>query len=42
MQLKFDPRYHDMHGTTVRRGVVFETNDPEHPLQEIWIQATVK
>jgi hypothetical protein len=42
MTLQFDPQYHDMHGTTVRRGVVFETNDPDHPLQEIWIQATVK
>ncbi len=42
MTLQFDPRYHDMHGTTVRRGVMVETNDPEHPLQEIWIQASVK
>jgi len=42
MTLQFDPGYHDMHGTTVRRGVMVETNDPEHPLQEIWIQASVK
>ena len=42
MTLQFDPGYHDMQGTTVRRGVMIETNDPEHPLQEIWIQASVK
>lgn len=28
-------------GTKVRRGVVFETNDPMHPQIEVWIQATV-
>lgn len=42
MTLQFDPGYHEMHGTTVRRGVMIATNDPEHPVQEIWIQATVK
>ncbi len=42
MTLQFNPRYHGMHGTTVRRGVMIETNDPEHPMQEIWIQASVK
>jgi hypothetical protein len=42
MTMDFDPGYQDMHGTTVRRGVMLETNDPEQPLQEIWIQATVK
>jgi hypothetical protein len=42
MTLQFDPSYHDMHGTTVRRGVMIETNDPEQPLHEIWIQASVK
>ena len=42
MTLEFNPQYHDMRGATVRRGVIFETNDPNHPLQEIWIQATVK
>jgi hypothetical protein len=40
MTLQFDTGYHDMRGTTVRRGVIIETNDPEHPTQEIWIQAT--
>jgi hypothetical protein len=42
MKLFFDPDFHAMHGTTVRRGVIFETNDPDHPIQEIWVQATVK
>jgi hypothetical protein len=42
MTLQFDTGYHDMRGTTVRRGVMIETNDPDHPSQEIWIQATVR
>jgi len=42
MTLQFDTGYHDLHGTTVRRGVMIETNDPEHPTQEIWIQASVR
>lgn len=42
MTLKLDTGYHDMGGTTVRRGVVIETNDPDHPTQEIWIQASVR
>jgi hypothetical protein len=42
MVLQFDPGYHDMHGTTVRRGVMIETNDPDHLTQEVWIQASIK
>lgn len=42
MTLQFDPGYHDMRGTTVRRGVMIETNDYDHPIQEIWIQASVR
>jgi hypothetical protein len=42
MTLQFDPSFHDMQGTTVRRGVMIETNDPDNPLQEIWIQASIK
>lgn len=42
MTLQFDPSYHDMRGTTVRRGVIIETNDPNQPTQEIWIQASVR
>jgi hypothetical protein len=40
--LQFDTGYHDMRGTTVRRGVMLETNDPHLPTQEIWIQASVR
>ncbi|MBW6475151.1 MAG: DUF1573 domain-containing protein [Anaerolineaceae bacterium] len=42
MTLQFDTGYHDMRGKTVRRGVMIETNDPDHPVQEIWIQAKIK
>ena len=42
MTLQFDTGYHDMSGTTVRRGVMIQTNDPDHPTQEIWIQASVR
>ena len=42
MTVQFDTSYHDMRGTTVRRGVVIETNDPLHPTQEIWIQASIR
>ncbi|MRS02641.1 DUF1573 domain-containing protein [bacterium] len=42
MTLQFDPGFHEMRGTTVRRGVIIETNDPDHPTQEIWIQASIR
>ncbi len=42
MTLQFNTGFHNMSGTTVRRGVMIETNDPNHPIQEIWIQASVK
>jgi hypothetical protein len=42
MTLQFDPGYHDLRGATVRRGVMIETNDPDHPTQEIWVQASVR
>ena len=42
MTLKFDSGFHDMRGTTIRRGVIIETNDPDHPIQEIWIQASIR
>ena len=42
MTLQFDPGFHEMRGTTVRRGVLIETNDPNHPIQEIWVQASVR
>jgi len=40
--LQFDSGFHNMSATTVRRGVMIETNDPVHPNQEIWIQASVR
>jgi len=36
----FDPQ-HASPGSVVRRGVILETNDPQRPQIEIWIQATV-
>lgn len=42
MTLRFDPAFHSMSGTTVRRGVVIHTNDPNHPTQEIWIQVSIR
>lgn len=42
MTLHFDAGYHNVRGYTVRRGVVILTNDFEHPIQEIWIQASVR
>ena len=42
MTVYFDTGFHDMRGTTVRRGVMVETNDPHHSVQEIWIQASVR
>jgi hypothetical protein len=42
MKLYFDTGFHDLRGTTVRRGVIMQTNDPAQPQQEIWIQATVR
>jgi hypothetical protein len=42
MTLRFDPAFHSMAGTTVRRGVIIYTNDPNHPTQEIWIQVSIR
>ncbi len=42
MTLQLDTGYHDLSGTTVRRGVMIETNDPDLPIQEIWIQASIR
>jgi len=36
----FDARRTEI-GAKVLRGVIFETNDPQHPQLEIWIQASV-
>lgn len=42
MTLQFNPEFHNMRNTTVRQGVILETNDPLHPSQEIWIQVKVR
>jgi hypothetical protein len=38
----FNAGFHPAAGQTVRRGLVLETNDPNQPLAEIWVQASVK
>lgn len=38
----FDAGFHDTRGQTVRRGLIIEGNDPEQPIQEIWMQASVR
>jgi hypothetical protein len=40
--LRFDAGYHDTAGQTVRRGIIIENNDPDHPSTEIWVQASVR
>lgn len=42
MTLQFNPEFHNMRNTTIRRGVILETNDPQQSTQEIWIQAKVR
>lgn len=42
MTIRFDTGLHNLRGTTVLRGVIFSTNDPNLPLQEIWIQASIR
>jgi hypothetical protein len=39
--ITFDAGFHDVSGTTVRRGLIMETNDPLAPILEIWVQASV-
>jgi hypothetical protein len=41
MTLRFDASFHNMRASTVRRGVIITSNDPDQPQQEIWIQASV-
>lgn len=41
VDLRFDAGFHDAAGQTVRRGVILETNDPEQPQVEMWVQADV-
>ncbi len=41
MTLTFDAGFHDVSGQTVRRGVIIENNDPNHPVLEIWVEVSV-
>jgi len=36
-----DAGFHDVHGQTVRRGIIIENNDPKNPQVELWAQASV-
>jgi hypothetical protein len=40
-ELRFDAGFHDSAGQTVRRGLIIESNDPDQPQAEIWVQAEV-
>lgn len=40
-ELVFDAGFHDAAGQTVRRGLIIESNDPDQPQAEIWVQADV-
>jgi hypothetical protein len=42
VRLIFDAGFHDSRGQTVRRGIILETNDPNQPQAEIWVQANVR
>jgi hypothetical protein len=41
VELRFDAGFHDSAGQTVRRGVILETNDPDQPQVEMWVEAEV-
>ena len=40
--LRFDAGFHDTAGQSVRRGIIIESNDPERPSAEIWVEASVR
>ncbi len=40
-ELVYDAGFHDTAGQTVRRGLIIESNDPDQPQAEIWVQAEV-
>jgi hypothetical protein len=42
VNLIFDAGFHDTRGQVVRRGLIIENNDPDQPVREIWIQASVR
>jgi len=42
ISLRFDAGFHDTAGQSVRRGIIIESNDPERPSAEIWVEASVR
>jgi hypothetical protein len=42
VSVTFDPSLHGYPGATVRRGIIFDTDDPDHPQAELWIQARLR
>lgn len=42
VKIIFDAGFHETAGTTVRRGVIIENNDPNQSQAEIWVQAAVR
>ncbi|MBE0410003.1 MAG: DUF1573 domain-containing protein [Anaerolineales bacterium] len=42
VNLVFDAGFHDTGGQTVQRGLIIESNDPQNPRTEIWVQASVR
>jgi hypothetical protein len=40
--VRLDAGLHNLSGQTIRRGVILETNDPQNPSVDFWIQATVQ
>ena len=40
--VRFDAGFHDTRGQTVRRGIIIESNDPERPQTEFWMEASVR
>ena len=42
ISLRFDAGFHDTAGQSVRRGIIIESNDPDRPNAEIWVEASVR
>jgi hypothetical protein len=42
LRLIFDAGFHDVRGQRVRRGVIIESNDPDHSEAAVWAEAFVK
>jgi hypothetical protein len=40
--ITFDAGFHPLQAVTVRRGLIIETSDQQHPQLELWVQASIK